>query len=226
MLMDGPSATKEGAGKPQAPPRTRRWRRSIVVLLSLAIFGGIALAGGFVWFVDRVPTQEIKLDRKADGIVVLTGRAARIAEAVELLATGHGKRLLITGVYPTTTAAAIARLTPEHREWFKCCVELDHSAVNTVGNAKQTRVWAKKYGVKSLIVVTSNYHMPRTMVELSHQLPDVEIIAYPIAPDWVRSDSWWSNFSATRLLFAEYLKYLRAVVRTQSAYVLTRPSDD
>ena len=161
--------------------------------------------------------------KSADGIVVLTGRASRISDAIELLAMRRGRRLLITGVYPTTTANAIARLVPENQHWVSCCVDLDHSAVNTIGNAVQTRIWAKKNDIKSLIVVTSNYHMPRALTELAHQLPDVVLIPYPIIPDRVRVDTWWTSVMTTRLLFAEYLKYLRAVVRTQTPFVISRP---
>jgi uncharacterized SAM-binding protein YcdF (DUF218 family) len=193
-------------------------RRVFRVILYAALLMMLVLCAGFVWFIERLPRGEPVLTTDADGIVVLTGRASRISDAIELLATKRGKRLLITGVYPTTSATAIARLVPEHQHWFSCCVELDHSAVNTSGNAAQTQVWARKHNLKSLIVVTSNYHMPRAMAELGRQLPDVTLIAYPIPPERMRIDSWWSNFATTRLLFAEYLKYLRAVVRAQSAF--------
>jgi len=224
MLAGGRKAANDDAGKRSPPSRALRPRRVIFIILCLTALGAAALGIGFIWFVERLQIGEVTLDRDADGIVVLTGRASRISDAIELLATKRGKRLLITGVYPTTTAAAIARLVPEHQQWFSCCVDLDHSAVNTVGNAIQTRNWVKQNDFKSLIVVTSNYHMPRTMVELSHQLPDVTFIPFPIAPDRVRIESWWSSVATTKLLFAEYLKYLRAVVRTQTAYVLIRPS--
>jgi uncharacterized SAM-binding protein YcdF (DUF218 family) len=222
MLEIDPKLAEEHAGRPPPALRAPRRRRIFIRLLSAALLGAICLFLGFIRFVDSLAESEVALSRDADGIVVLTGRASRISDAIELLARGRGKRLLITGVYPTTTAAAIARLVPEHQKWFSCCVELDHSAVNTVGNAIQTRNWAKKYDLKSLIVVTSNYHMPRAMTELAHQLPEVTLIAYPIPQDRVRIESWWSSLATQRLLFAEYLKYLRAVVRTQTAVVLGR----
>ena len=120
--------------------------------------------------------------RNADGIVVLTGAAFRISDALELLAAGHGKRLLITGVNPLTRSREIARLVPEHQRWFTCCVDLDHSATNTIGNAIETRRWVKARGFKSLIVVTSNFHMPRAMAELAHQLPDVTLVPFRWCP--------------------------------------------
>src|SRR5262249_45958954 len=178
MVALGPKATRQESRR-LPPSRALHPRRIFSIVLCLIVLGTAAVGIGFVWFVEELPTEEAKFDRTADGIVVLTGRASRISDAVELLATKHGKRLLITGVYPTTTAAAIARLVPEHQQLVNDKVDLDHSAVNTVGNAIQTRDWAKHHQFKSLIVVTSNYHMPRTMVELAHQLPDVELIAFP-----------------------------------------------
>ena len=88
-----------------------------------------------VW---AVPTQEVKLERQADGIVVLTGGSSRVADAIELLSEGRGKRLLITGVHRGTTSAEIARLAPAYGRLINCCIDLDHSAVNTVGNALET----------------------------------------------------------------------------------------
>jgi len=223
MLEVDPKLEEGIARRPSPALRTSRLRRIFILVLSAAFLALICLGLGFFWFIDNLAESEVALNRDVDGIVVLTGRASRIGDAIELLARGRGKRLLITGVYPTTTAAAIARLVPEHQKWFSCCVELDHSAINTVGNAIQTRNWVKKYDIKSLIVVTSNYHMPRAMTELAHQLPDVTLVAYPIPQDRVRIESWWSSLTTARLLFAEYLKYLRAVIRTQSAIVLGRP---
>ena len=175
--------------------------------------GILLLGGGFGWFVLRIANDEITLDRNADGIVVLTGAAARIPDAIELLATDHGKRLLITGVHRATSASEIARLTPLYSKYFTCCVDLDRSALNTFGNALEAKRWARQHNFNSLIVVTSNWHMPRAMAELSHQLPDVALITYPVISEKVKTEPWWSNTDTARLLFAEYLKYLFALTR-------------
>jgi uncharacterized SAM-binding protein YcdF (DUF218 family) len=219
MQADDPKALKDATGDAgKRLPATWPLRR-VIRLVSIATVLAISVLGfGFISFVERLPRGEPALEGDADGIVVLTGRASRISDAIELLATKRGKRLLISGVYPTTTAAAIARLVPEHQDLFTCCVELDYSAVNTSGNAVQTRIWARKNDIKSLIVVTSNYHMPRAMTELAHELPDVALIAYPIPPERVPIESWWSSYPTTRLLLTEYLKYLRAKVRTQLTF--------
>jgi uncharacterized SAM-binding protein YcdF (DUF218 family) len=175
--------------------------------------GLILLGVGFVWFVSSISSDEVSLDTKADGIVALTGAAARIPDAIELLATERGKRLLITGVYRATSSREIARITPLYSKYFACCIDLDRSALNTFGNALETRRWAREHNFNSLIVVTSNWHMPRAMAELAHQLPDVALIAYPVISEKVKTEPWWSNTDTARLLLAEYLKYLFALMR-------------
>ena len=175
--------------------------------------GLILLAGGFVWFFFSIASDEVSLVSKADGIVALTGAAGRIPDAIELLATERGKRLLITGVHRATSSREIARITPLYSKYFTCCIDLDRSALNTFGNALETRRWARGHNFNSLIVVTSNWHMPRAMAELAHQLPDVTLIAYPVISEKVKTEPWWSNTDTARLLLAEYLKYLFALMR-------------
>ena len=148
---------------------------------------------------------------KADGIVVLTGGSSRIDDAIELLASGRGQRLLISGVNPATRQREISQLRPEHQKYFTCCVDLDRFALNTVGNAIETRRWVEGRGFKSLIVVTSNYHMPRAMAELAHQLPDITLVAFPVVTE--QSHPHWISGPTLRLLFSEYVKYTFALVR-------------
>lgn len=198
----------------ESAPAPRR-RRNVFsrITYGLILCAGLILFGGFAWFVARLPADEITLDRGADGIVVLTGGASRIADAIELLASGRGRRLLISGVHPTTSSREIARLMPTFERELKCCVDLDHSALNTVGNAVETRRWAEHRGFRSLIVVTSGYHMPRAMLELAHQMPAARLIAFPVVSERLRSEPWWQNAEIARLLVSEYLKYIYAAVR-------------
>ena len=179
-----------------------------IVFLAVAAFGL-----GFVWFALQIPTSEVKLTRNADGIVVLTGGSSRVNDAFELLASKRGRRLLISGVYPGTNRGEISRVLPEYQRLFACCVDLDRTAVNTLGNAIGTRHWAQAQGFQSLIVVTSAYHMPRALAELAHQLPGVEFVPYPVVSERIRAEPWWSHVTTAKLLFSEYVKYLVAAVR-------------
>jgi uncharacterized SAM-binding protein YcdF (DUF218 family) len=188
-----------------------RW---LARLVTLGLVATLAVAGGgFVWFVWHVPDEEVALKQNADGIVVLTGGASRIEDAMELLAAGHGKRLLISGVHRATSSAEIARLIPRYERFVSCCVDLDHSAVNTVGNAVETRRWVKDQHFSSLIVVTSAYHMPRTMAELAKQLPDTALVPFPVVTDKLRSEPWWASVPTARLILSEYAKFVVAQLR-------------
>ncbi len=181
--------------------------------MTVAVVCGVLLTAGFFWFASQIVDEDVTLDRKADGIVALTGAASRIPDAIELLAAERGKRLLITGVHRATSASEIARLTPLYSKYFTCCVDLDRSALNTLGNALEAKRWAREHDFNSLIVVTSNWHMPRAMAEISHQLPDVTLIPYPVMSEMVKTEPWWRNTGTARFLAAEYLKYLFALAR-------------
>lgn len=213
MMTIPPDDRPAGAASRSAHPIARAFAGLAVGLGLLAVAAALAFVGGFVWFAHSVPTEEQPLRENADGIVVLTGGASRIADAVDLLAAGHGKRLLISGVHRGTSPREISRAVPRHENLLACCVDLDYAAVNTLGNAEGTRRWVKQMGFRSLIVVTSNYHMPRTMAELGRQLPDVRLIPFVVVSDKMRTGPWWSSAGASRLLLSEYLKYVVAQVR-------------
>jgi uncharacterized SAM-binding protein YcdF (DUF218 family) len=157
--------------------------------------------------------EEAPANRSAEAIVALTGGPERIGEAVEQLAAGRGHRLLITGVNRGTHADTLARLVPRYEALFACCIDIDHSAVNTIGNAIETKRWARDHGFHSLMVVTSGYHMPRALAEIAHQLPDVTLVPFPVITEHQRAEPWWSNAGSARMLMSEYLKYLVAITR-------------
>jgi uncharacterized SAM-binding protein YcdF (DUF218 family) len=188
-------------------------RRLLIALFAVPLIVVIGLLGGFLWFTFQVARQETARDGMADGIVALTGGPYRINDAIELLASGRGHRLLITGVAPTVSTTELARLVPERRHWFGCCVDLGYSALNTIGNAVETRQWALDRGFHSLLVVTSIYHMPRALLEISHRLPGVALIPFPVVTEQRRAEAWWSRAGSAKILVSEYLKYIVARAR-------------
>lgn len=184
-----------------------------LVLIGLLSGGlGLVIAAGFALFVGSLHWREENPAARTDGIVALTGGAKRIEDALDLLDKGFGRRLLITGVNERTSRDEIARLAPAQRNLVECCVDLDYRARNTIDNAFETRRWMRDNGFNSLVVVTSNYHMPRTLTELEHVLPGSRKIPFAVVTDPAAS---WPSFQSARLLLSEYVKYLVAQVRVR-----------
>jgi uncharacterized SAM-binding protein YcdF (DUF218 family) len=201
----------------RSAPIVAPWSRLSAAIVAVLAIAFVAATIGFVFFLSRLSGAEAKPSQPADGIVVLTGGSSRVSDAMELLADGYGKRLLISGVHPTNAASDISRSLPDNQSLLRCCVDLDHSAVNTRSNAAETRRWARERGFKSLIVVTSNYHMPRAIVELSHAMPDVTLIPCVVVGDKWRDEPWWMSGATVRLLLSEYVKYVAAELRLRLA---------
>lgn len=187
------------------------------VLLGL-VLAGILFAGGFLLFVQSIERDEIT-PQAADGVVALTGGKDRIGDAVLLLASGQAKRLLITGVNPSTRALELQKLIPRGDEFFPCCVDLGRTAQDTRGNAVETSEWVAKHGFKSLIVVTSAYHMPRTLIEFSRTMPQVQFIPYAVQSPNFQVDRWWAHHMSRRLMLSEYVKYLNALAGLVAARI-------
>jgi uncharacterized SAM-binding protein YcdF (DUF218 family) len=181
-------------------------------MAAVAVAGAVALAG-FLAFSNLVNSSAGGNIRSGDAIVVLTGGDARIPEAVKLLTQGKGHRLLISGVNPVTTRSELADLAPNSKRWFRCCIDVGQEARDTIGNAAETKEWAKKRGFKSLVVVTAAYHMPRSLAELRRALPDVAFIPYPVRPRNLHLDEWWSHQGSLQLLAMEYMKFVPALGR-------------
>jgi len=181
--------------------------------MGLVMSATVIFLGGFLIFAVQIPRIEVAPSHPADGIVVLTGGASRISDGIELLAAQQGRRLFISGVNPTTTLAELARRNPEFEKWFACCTELGREALNTTGNAQEIARWSREREYRSLIVVTSAWHMPRALVELKREMSDIDLIPYSVVSERMREEPWWSSLQTARLLMLEYLKYLATHAR-------------
>jgi uncharacterized SAM-binding protein YcdF (DUF218 family) len=201
--------------KRTAPVRRRWLKRALLACLGLAGLGALAGFVGFLTFVYSLDRVERRPEVRTEGIVALTGGAQRIGDAIDLLAQGYATRLLISGVNERTSREEIARLNPGQRKLFDCCVDLDYRARNTIGNAIETRRWTVQNRFRSLIVVTSSYHMPRTLVELDHALPGVRKVPYAVVTPTVDPDLWWRSLATARVLLSEYAKLVIVWVRTR-----------
>jgi uncharacterized SAM-binding protein YcdF (DUF218 family) len=187
------------------------------ILLALATGLIAALGVGFFSFGQGVQQAHAPHPAPdADAIVALTGGGlSRLTTAMDLLEEGRGRRLLISGVNPRTPAEDVHALLEGRQDLIACCLDLGRNAEDTLGNASETAAWARRNGFSRLIIVTEDYHMPRSLTELRIAMPDAELIAYPVRTRLMESGAWQTDFSAAATLMGEYGKYL--MIRAREA---------
>lgn len=183
-------------------------------LTLVGIVGLIWLVGLFA-FADRVrgftPAPE---PGRADGIVALTGPSAeRVNAAIRLLEQDKGERVLISGVNREVRRQELRELTPGSSRLFNCCVDLGFEAEDTGGNAREIAAWVEDKGYDSLIVVTSDYHMPRSLLEIRSAAPGLELTPYAVSTPSLDNSRWWRAAVTARRMTLEYMKYLAVLGR-------------
>ena len=180
----------------------------LVVLLFIWAVGLTAFAGR----VDRyAPAAK---PPRADAIVALTGASdTRLETGMRLLEEQKGGRLLLSGVNRDATREDVREVTRGFGDLFDCCVDLGFQAESTLGNAQETADWARSHRFDSLVVVTSDYHMPRSLLELQSALPQATLHAYPVETDIVDAQRWWTSGDSAKRLTLEYCKYLVVLFR-------------
>ncbi len=184
--------------------------------IHFVFFGGLLAIGwcvGLILYADAIPSEREKNKPLADAIAVLTGGSGRLEAGLKLLSVKRAKKLFISGVHKGVDVKRLLTLYQKAPINSECCVEIGDDAINTAGNATETAIWFRKRKYKSLIIVTSNYHMPRSFLEFSYAMPDVKLIAYPVFPKNFKRERWWAWPGTTGLLMREYTKYLLAWMR-------------
>lgn len=177
---------------------SRAWVRSVLIVLAVCAAGW---GGGFAWFARMVDQPDRPPPEHADGIVALTGAAGRVDLALHLLATRRADHLLLSGIGGGTELPTLGRMAGVDTAKFAGAITLGRYAASTRGNAVETAAWAKQNSIASLIVVTSNYHMPRALAELHQTLPDIQLYPLPAT----------SGRLGWRLEAEEYSKYLLTI---------------
>lgn len=200
--------------------------RRAVAVLALAVI--VAWAIGLTRYANRIPVQAAAPSATADAIVVLTGGSKRMDAGVELLTAGAAPMLFVSGVDHRVDPARVRDLVPDlgaslDQATIDCCIVLGYGASDTLGNARETALWARATGRKSLVLVTSNYHMPRARLEFEHALPEVALTAYPVVPADVRMEAWWRWPGTFGLIAGEWTKYIFARVRIALADLVATP---
>ncbi|MAT33972.1 MAG: hypothetical protein CMK06_02325 [Ponticaulis sp.] len=176
------------------------------LLLTLGVVAVLA-AADFQRWLNQVSDLTPPAAVEADAIVALTGGSGlRIAAAVRLLEAGSGKRLLVSGVHESVDVEALVHGAGGTQALYDCCIDFGRSAASTEGNAIETAEWIKDNGYSSLILVTSDYHMPRSLIWFDELVEGVDVIAYPVETR-IRPKEWWRSWVSIKGLVLEWAKY-------------------
>lgn len=195
----------------------------IFLSLSVAVIITVAAWGiGLFQFAAAIPARIEDASTRTDAIVVLTGGSGRLSEGLKLLAENLADKLFVSGVYRGIDVNKLLELAQRAPEGFKCCVEIGHGADDTTGNAAETAAWVRRHGIKSLRIVTSNYHMPRSLLEFREALPDAVFIPHPVFPTHVKQEQWWVWPGTAGLIIGEYNKFLLLRLRLCGAALLKK----
>ena len=192
--------------------------RSLGQILALTVLVLVIWGVGLFRFADTIPSKVIDPETHTDAIVVLTGGSGRLETGIDLLARDMAGHLFVSGVYHGVDVERLLQLSKHEPEHLESRIGIGN-AVNTVGNASETAVWMRKHGYKSLRLVTGSYHMPRSLVEFHHAMPDIAVIPHPVFPEHVKQDLWWAWPGTASLVVSEYNKWLFARARTALAEI-------
>ena len=181
------------------------------------LLGVATLVMGFWNFAERVRVPASP-PPPAHAIVALTGGSMeRLTTGVRLLREQKGERLLISGVNRVVTDDELFAALDLDADLAACCVDLGRVATDTLGNASETAAWARAHDYTEIILVTDDYHMPRSQTELALTLPEAKIHPYPVRTRWTDPALWRSDLAAAGRLGGEYVKYL--VIRGREALI-------
>jgi uncharacterized SAM-binding protein YcdF (DUF218 family) len=179
-------------------------------MAAAGLAAGLAVLAGLVRF--AIPPAVENQPAPTAAIVVLTGGSLRLLSGIDLLREGKGHVLFVSGVPEQVTLGELLRgAGKDIPHWLTCCIVIGHEAQNTAGNAIETARWMRREGYHSLRLVTSWYHMPRSLVEFARAMPDIEIVPHPVFPERVKQQNWLAWRGTAGLLIGEYGKYLAAL---------------
>ena len=180
-----------------------------ITIISLSIIT-IIWFFGLLNFLQKIPERMKNKNPTSDAIVVLTGGSDRLKKGLQLLTKKKAKKLFVSGVYRGNDVQRLLQVQKYKPTEILCCISLGYAATSTASNAIETADWIKQNKFTSIILVTANYHMPRSLMLFRHKMPEIKITPHPVFPTQFEPARWWTRPRTTSLIISEYLKYLVA----------------
>ena len=171
-------------------------------------------------FKERILSIDKYESRKKSNIVILTGGSNRIKDGLKIInkfdsANNFYFKILVSGTGKGFTKSSLRKILNSSFDLklLDCCLELESVSKNTFSNATETFKWATKNNIKQFILITSNYHMPRALLEFRHKMPNIKIYTHPITPKKHNINKWLSSTETFSLILMEFSKFLIASFR-------------
>mgnify|MGYP006074895259 CR=1 FL=1 len=167
---------------------------------------------GFIWFLYQFESTNINDLKKSDAIIVLTGSQGRIDAGINLLLENKAPILFISGVGKKSKLKDLSKylISYNHKQLkpLESSIYLGHFASTTKENAIETAQWITKHNCKKIILVTSDYHMQRSLLWLKEYMPNVEITPFQVVKNIDNKDQSWKNIPSLKLIILEYNKLI------------------
>ena len=131
-------------------------RRLLLVVAAIVAAWLVACLVLFVW-----PPAESRAPAHADAVVVLSGNKRRLPPALALIRRGVAPVLALSTVHKTRHWPQAERLCATHRYANSRVVCFDAVPFSTQGEARTVARLARARGWRSVVVVTSTFHITR-----------------------------------------------------------------
>jgi uncharacterized SAM-binding protein YcdF (DUF218 family) len=118
---------------------------------------------------------------------VLTGDSRRIAHAFNLVKSSGAKNIFISGVHEK---ALLKDIQPQEENSGSIKVFLGKQAKNTNENAREIDEWVKQNNISEVLLITSDYHMPRSIMELKYRNNSLQVHQYGVKSKFNRNFVW------------------------------------
>ena len=190
--------------------------RILAKIIQIMMFAGIVWFSGFCLFNRKINSYVPDYTTKTDAIVALTGGKNRIAESIKILNDGLSDKLFISGVSEKNTIKDIEQAT-KISAIDESKITLGKKAHNTIENASEAFEWIQNNNIEYIRLVTSYYHIPRSLQEFKLYGLRKKILPHPVYSQNVPRE-WWKNWGTFKLIASEYNKYAIVYIRNIFVY--------
>ena len=186
----------------------------VIILVALILILYFMSFINFLFNVDK----NFMVKNNINNIVVLTGNVGRLAVGLDLMDNNINSRMLITGVAKGVKYSDIIK----NRDSKKDRIDLGYNAQSTLGNALETALWVKERNINDIILITDNWHMPRTLLLFKASMPNREIVPYALKTVNFEFKEYLQFYNRTFFIYEEHMKYIISHVQVLYLWLSNR----